>query len=164
MMRRLARSTLLLLAGSASLLDGQGAAGSTRADGRAAARSAGAGSTGASAVAATPSAPPKPTLVVFLTIDQLGSDYLARFGGNLTGGLKRLRDEGATWLYGAHDHAITETAPGHAATMSGRFPVHTGIASNSQGVNTREARPQKRLLQVSGHRLSHGGPSQGYHP
>ncbi len=139
MMRRLARSTLLLLAGSASLLDGQGAPGSTRAESRAGGRSAGAGSAGATAVAAIPSAPPKPTLVVFLTIDQLGSDYLARFGGNLTGGLKRLRDDGATWLYGAHDHAITETAPGHAATMSGRFPVHTGIASNSQGVNTREA-------------------------
>ena len=89
MMRRLARSTLLLLAGSVSLLDGQGAPGSTRADGRAGGRSAGAGSTGAigaTAVAATPATPPKPTLVVFLTIDQLGSDYLARFGGNLTGG------------------------------------------------------------------------------
>lgn len=80
-----------------------------------------------------------PTLVVFLTIDQLGSDYLERYGGNLTGGLARLRDEGATWMRGRHDHAIAETAPGHASTMSGRFPAHTGIASNSQGVNTTAA-------------------------
>jgi hypothetical protein len=29
-------------------------------------------------------------------------------------------------MRGRHDHAIAETAPGHATTMSGRFPVHTG--------------------------------------
>ncbi len=81
----------------------------------------------------------KPTLVLFLTIDQFGSDYFERYGGNFSGGLRRLRDEGALWMRGRHDHAIAETAPGHASTMSGRFPVHTGIASNSQGVNTNEA-------------------------
>lgn len=88
---------------------------------------------------AGPATPPRPTLVVFLTVDQLGSDYLERYGGNLTGGLARLRDEGATWMRGRQDHAIAETAPGHASTMSGRFPVHTGISSNSQGVNTVDA-------------------------
>ena len=87
-----------------------------------------------------PSSPTaKPTLVVFITVDQLGSDYLQRFGDNFTGGLKRLREEGAVWVRGVHDHAIAETAPGHASTMSGRFPVSTGISSNSQGVNTRES-------------------------
>lgn len=81
----------------------------------------------------------KPTLVVLITVDQLGSDYYERFGANLTGGLRRLRDEGAVWMRGRHDHAIAETAPGHASTLSGRFPVSTGISSNSQGVNTAEA-------------------------
>ena len=81
----------------------------------------------------------RPTLVVFITVDQFGSDYFERYGGNLTGGLRRLRDEGALWMRGLQDHAITETAPGHASTLSGRFPVHTGIASNSQGVNTLDA-------------------------
>lgn len=81
----------------------------------------------------------RPALVVFITVDQLASDYLLRYGGNLTGGLARLRDGGATWVRGRHDHAIAETAPGHASTMSGRFPVRTGIASNSQGVNTATA-------------------------
>lgn len=89
--------------------------------------------------APVPAVPPRPTLVVFVTVDQLGSDYLERYGGNLTGGLARLRDEGATWMRGRQDHAIAETAPGHASTMSGRFPVHTGISSNSQGVNTPDA-------------------------
>lgn len=88
---------------------------------------------------APPPASTRPTLVVFITVDQLGSDYLERFGGNLTGGLRRLRDDGATWMRGRHDHAIAETAPGHATTLSGRHPVRTGIASNSQGVNTTEA-------------------------
>jgi len=80
-----------------------------------------------------------PSLVVVLTVDQLGSDYLERYGASMTSGLRRLLDEGAVWPYGVHDHAITETAPGHASILSGRFPVHTGISSNSQGVNTREA-------------------------
>lgn len=64
------------------------------------------------------------------------ADYLARFRPQLRGGLKRLVDGGAFFQNGFQDHAITETAPGHASTMSGRFPVHTGIAANSQGVGT----------------------------
>jgi len=77
----------------------------------------------------------KPTLIVFITADQMRADYIARFDRQLTGGLKRLSRGGASFKNGFHDHAITETAPGHAAMMSGRFPVHTGIVTNSQGVN-----------------------------
>ena len=91
---------------------------------------------GPSARVATAAGPP--TLVVFITIDQFRGDYLARYGDQLRGGLKRIAETGAVFANGFHDHAITETAPGHAATMSGRFPVHTGIVMNSQGVNTRE--------------------------
>jgi len=87
-----------------------------------------------------------PALVVFLTIDQLRTDYLARFGPQLTGGLKRLVDGGAFYVNGVHDHAITETAPGHASTLSGRFPVRTGIVMNAQGVNT----PDAPLLDAAG--------------
>ncbi|MCC7054394.1 MAG: alkaline phosphatase family protein [Gemmatimonadaceae bacterium] len=84
-----------------------------------------------------PAAPPvpKPTLVVFITIDQLRGDYFTRFGRQFTGGLHRFDVAGAHFTNAMHDHANTETAPGHAATMSGRFPVHTGIAANSAGVN-----------------------------
>jgi predicted AlkP superfamily pyrophosphatase or phosphodiesterase len=84
-------------------------------------------------------APARPTLVVFITVDQLRPDYLARWRDQLTGGLRRLVDEGAFAPQGVHDHAITETAPGHASTLSGRFPYSTGIASNSAGVNTSAA-------------------------
>jgi predicted AlkP superfamily pyrophosphatase or phosphodiesterase len=92
----------------------------------------------ASTVAPAPAAAAQPTLVVFLTVDQFRGAYLARYGPVLTGGLKRLLQGGAVFANGFQDHGITETAPGHAATMSGRFPVHTGIIMNSQGVNTRE--------------------------
>lgn len=82
-----------------------------------------------------PDRPAKPTLVVFLTIDQLRGDYFTRFGKQFTGGLHRFDVASAHFTRAFQDHANTETAPGHAATMSGRFPVHTGIAANSAGVN-----------------------------
>jgi arylsulfatase A-like enzyme len=76
----------------------------------------------------------RPTLVVFLTIDQMRSDYIDRWGGQLTGGLARFGKHGAFFTNAYHDHANTETAPGHSVTMSGRFPRSTGIVSNSTGV------------------------------
>jgi arylsulfatase A-like enzyme len=83
---------------------------------------------------AAPAAAPAPTLVVFITVDQLRNDYLERFGSQFTGGLARLTQRGAWFTNGSHDHANTETAPGHASTMSGRFPRSTGIVRNSLGV------------------------------
>lgn len=81
----------------------------------------------------------RPKLVLFLTVDQLRPDYLERWDAQLTGGLRTLLDGGVFFSKAVHDHAITETAPGHASTMSGRFPYSTGIASNSAGVNTSTA-------------------------
>jgi predicted AlkP superfamily pyrophosphatase or phosphodiesterase len=74
-----------------------------------------------------------PTLVVFIAVDQLRGDLLDRHRGQLNGGYARLM-RGAWFVNGFQDHAITETAPGHASTMSGRFPGSTGITSNSTGV------------------------------
>lgn len=78
--------------------------------------------------------PARTTLVVFITVDQLRGDYLDRFGAQLTGGLGRLKARGAVFPNGSLDYAITETAPGHATGMSGRFPRSTGIFSNTLGV------------------------------
>ena len=75
-----------------------------------------------------------PKLVLFITVDAMRPDYLNRFESQLTGGLGRLYRGGAVFTNGFQDHAITETAPGHSATLSGRFPVHTGISANSAGV------------------------------
>ncbi len=91
-------------------------------------------STGAPASTSARPVAAKPTLVVFITIDQLRGDYFARFGKQFTGGLHRFDVAGAQFTRAYQDHANTETAPGHASTMSGRFPVHTGIAANSAGV------------------------------
>lgn len=81
----------------------------------------------------------RPTLVVFVTIDQMRADYYPRFRSQLTSGLKRLFEGGAYFRNGFQDHANTETAPGHSTVLSGRNPVHTGITSNAQGVNTLSA-------------------------
>ena len=75
-----------------------------------------------------------PSLLVFITVDQMRADYFSRFEPQLTGGLARLYKGGAFFTNAFHDHAITETAPGHSVTMSGRFPRSTGILENSLGV------------------------------
>jgi predicted AlkP superfamily pyrophosphatase or phosphodiesterase len=87
-----------------------------------------------------------PTLVVFITVDQLRGDYLERFDKQLSGGLARLYREGAVFTRGHQDHAITETAPGHASVLSGRFPRSTGIVTNSLGVLD----PQAPLVGAAG--------------
>jgi hypothetical protein len=74
-----------------------------------------------------------PKLVVFITVDQLRGDMLDRYRSDLRFGYARLM-RGAWFVNAFQDHAITETAPGHASTMSGRFPRSTGITSNSEGV------------------------------
>lgn len=89
-----------------------------------------------SAAAQATVSPPlrRPTLVVMITVDQLRGDYIQRFRPQLTGGLARLARAGAWFTQAHHDHAVTETAPGHATLLSGRYPRSTGIASNSAGV------------------------------
>lgn len=83
--------------------------------------------------------PSQPRLVVLLTIDQFRADYLERFGDQLNGGLARLARGGAVFTNAHHDHAITETAPGHATLLSGRFPRSTGIMMNAIGVEDEKA-------------------------
>jgi len=75
-----------------------------------------------------------PTLVVQITVDQLRPDYLDRFAPQLTGGLGRLMRNGARFTNAFHDHATSETAPGHATLWSGRHPAHTGVVLNEIGV------------------------------
>jgi hypothetical protein len=87
-----------------------------------------------------------PTLVVFFTVDQLRPDYFERWRPQLTGGLGRLARGGAFYTNAFQDHALTETAPGHASTMSGRFPRRTGIVRNSAGVQD----PQQPLIGARG--------------
>ncbi|MDB4916523.1 MAG: hypothetical protein JWM95_4167 [Gemmatimonadetes bacterium] len=81
----------------------------------------------------------RPGLVVLITIDQMRGDYITRFGAQLTGGLARMSRGGAWYTNAQHDHAITETAPGHATLLAGRFPRSTGIMANRAGVEDDDA-------------------------
>ena len=87
---------------------------------------------------AAPGATP-PRLVVFITVDQLIPAYFERYADQLTGGLARFQRSGAFFTNAYQDHAITETAPGHASALSGRFPRSTGIVANDRGVDDAQA-------------------------
>lgn len=80
---------------------------------------------------------PPVRLVLHLGVDQLRPDYLQRWEGELPGGLGRLLREGVVYFAGEQDHAMTETAPGHATMLSGRTPASVGIVSNDLGVPDR---------------------------
>lgn len=80
------------------------------------------------AVAPAPGA--RPALVLFVSVDQMRADYLTRFDGLFTGGLRRLLDTGAVFTEARYRHADTETGPGHAVLLSGRHPSHSGIVGN----------------------------------
>ncbi len=77
---------------------------------------------------------PAPALVVVITVDQCRADYLERWRGQLTGGVAWLLAHGADFTRAFQDHAMTETAPGHATVLSGRNPHSTGIVRNEEGV------------------------------
>jgi predicted AlkP superfamily pyrophosphatase or phosphodiesterase len=76
--------------------------------------------------------------VVLITIDQFRGDYFAKFGAQMTGGLKRLQSRGILYPNARQFHALTETAPGHSTLMSGREPLHSGVFANDAGVPDRE--------------------------
>lgn len=91
------------------------------------------------AMSAAPARDTRVQLVVFVTVDQLIPAYFARYGRQFTGGFARLAREGTLYVEGYHDHATTETAPGHASLLSGRFPRSTNIVRNNVGVPDRNA-------------------------
>ena len=84
--------------------------------------------------------------MVVITVDQLRADYLVRYRQQLIGGLGMLLRQGAVFTDAYQDHGLTETAPGHATILSGRWPAHTGIIRNDAGVHDSSA----PLLAVAG--------------
>jgi predicted AlkP superfamily pyrophosphatase or phosphodiesterase len=83
------------------------------------------------AVCARPETAAPPRLVLFVSVDQMWFDYLDRFAPYYTGGLKRLRDEGAVFTNAYYRHANSETGPGHALLLSGRHARDNGIVANA---------------------------------
>jgi arylsulfatase A-like enzyme len=89
---------------------------------------------GAAAAGTAPEPAPRPALVVLIAVDQLRGDYIPRWASQLSGGFSLFWREGAFFAEGRQDHAVTETAPGHATMLSGRFPASTNIVTNEHGV------------------------------
>jgi hypothetical protein len=72
----------------------------------------------------------RPRLVLFISVDQMWSDYVDRFAPLYTSGLKRLREDGAIFTNAYYRHANSETGPGHAVLLSGRHARDNGIVAN----------------------------------
>src|SRR6516225_3210138 len=73
----------------------------------------------------------RPKLVVMLVVDQMRADYVDKFQGQWTGGLKRLVEEGAWFRDAAYPYAATETCVGHATISTGAFPATHGMVANA---------------------------------
>ncbi|NHZ73847.1 MAG: sulfatase-like hydrolase/transferase [Nitrospirae bacterium] len=71
-----------------------------------------------------------PRLVLLLVVDQFGAHDFDRLEPLFTAGIRTLLDRGVSFSQAYHDHALTETAPGHATLATGSFPRHHGIVSN----------------------------------
>src|SRR5437667_8522577 len=76
-------------------------------------------------------APARPKLLVLLVVDQMRGDYVDKFLGQWTGGLKRLVEEGAWFRDAAYPYAATETCLGHASNSTGAFPATHGMVANA---------------------------------
>ena len=73
----------------------------------------------------------RPKLVVLLVVDQMRGDYVDKFRGQWTGGLKHLVDEGAWFRDAAYPYAATETCVGHATISTGALPSTHGMIANA---------------------------------
>ena len=73
----------------------------------------------------------EPKLVVILVADQMRADYLERYSGKFTGGLRRLMDEGAWFQHAAYPYLNTITCAGHSTIGTGTFPYQHGMFLNT---------------------------------
>ena len=78
---------------------------------------------------AAPVTPPK--LAVVIVVDQMRADYVDRFNGEWTGGLKRMMTQGAWFQNAAYPYLTTVTCAGHATVSTGSFPHTHGVFQNA---------------------------------
>lgn len=107
---------------------------------------------------AAPGRPPK--LVVVLVVDQMRSDYIDRFAGQWTGGLRRLLAEGAWFRRAAYPYLTTLTCAGHATVSTGAFPQTHGIVGNSW-FDRESGRTVRCAEDASATTISYAGPATG---
>ena len=73
--------------------------------------------------------PPRPRLLVMISVDQFSLDLFRTYRSSFTGGLARLSS--GRVFDGWQSHAATETCPGHSTLLTGDHPSRTGIVGNS---------------------------------
>src|SRR5215208_1356815 len=83
--------------------------------------------------------PPRPRLVVLISIDQFRAYCLKRFEdrylapvlpGGKVGGFRWLMERGAYYSDAHHDHYPLYTGPGHSIHLTGTTPYKSGIVGN----------------------------------
>lgn len=72
----------------------------------------------------------RPKLVVMIVVDQMRGDYVDKFLGQWSGGLRRLVQEGAWFRDAAYPYAATETCVGHSTISTGALPASHGMVTN----------------------------------
>jgi predicted AlkP superfamily pyrophosphatase or phosphodiesterase len=75
--------------------------------------------------------PDTPKLVVILVVDQMRADYVDRFRGDWSSGLKRIFTKGAWFRNAAYPYLGTYTCAGHATIATGTFPHVHGVFQNA---------------------------------
>ncbi len=104
----------------------------------------------------------RPKLVVLLVVDQMRGDYVDKFRGQWSGGLKRLVTEGAWFRAAAYPYSATETCVGHSTISTGAFPASHGMVANAwwerdqQKMTTCTADPKVRNSAYAGASASGG--------
>ncbi len=82
-------------------------------------------------IAAADAPPPKPKLVVAITIDQFRPDYLQGFQPYFgAGGFNLFLRRGANFTGARYEHGVTSTCPGHAVVLTGSHGNVNGIINN----------------------------------
>src|SRR5256885_7801560 len=110
----------------------------------------------AGATSSARKAPARPKLVVLLVVDQMRGDYIDKFRGQWSGGLKRLVEQGAWFRNAAYPYAATETCVGHSTISTGALPATHGMVANawwdreSQKMVTCTADPKAKNLGYAG--------------
>lgn len=74
--------------------------------------------------------PPKPKLILAISVDQFSSELFQRYRPTYRAGLRTL-SRGIVYPVGYQSHGSTETCPGHASILTGRYPSGTGIVANN---------------------------------
>src|SRR5689334_10800195 len=96
-----------------------------------------------------------PKLAVIIVVDQMRADYVDRFSGGWTGGLKRMVTQGAWFQQAAYPYLTTVTCAGHATIATGSFPHTHGIFQNAWW--DREAKRQMTCSQdPAAHDIGYG--------